>query len=254
VIDPTAELRLDGKAALVTGATRGIGRAIAEAFALAGAKVCILARKPDELEETRGALTELGADVTTVTGSAGDPEVIDAGVSHCVERLGALDVLVNNAGTNPVMGPTVEVETRAVRKILEVNVEGPLLLVQHAWRSWMRDHGGVVLNIASVGGVRPSPFIGTYNVSKAALVHLTRQLAQELAPGVRVNALAPGLVKTDMARALWEPNEEGMAGAHPLGRLGVPDDIARAALFFCSDTSSWITGETLVLDGGMLVA
>lgn len=254
MIDPDVELRLDEKVALVTGATRGIGRAIAEAFALAGAKVCVLARKAHELEETERALTVLGAEVTTVVGSAGDPEVIEAGIDHCIERLGALDVMVNNAGTNPAMGPIVEVEARAVRKIFEVNVEGPILMVQHAWRAWMQEHGGVVLNIASVGGLRPSPFIGAYNVSKAALVHLTRQLAHELAPSVRVNALAPGLIKTDMARALWEPNEDGMAAAHPLRRLGVPDDIARAALFLCTDASSWITGETLVIDGGMLVS
>lgn len=246
--------RLDERVALVTGGTRGIGRAIAETFAAAGAKVCVLARKPTELEETSDALAHLGAEVTTVTGSAGDPEVIADGVRHCVATLGGLDILVNNAGTNPAMGPIVDVEPRAIRKILEVNVEGPLLLTQHAWHAWMRDHGGVVCNIASLGGLRPSPFIGTYNVSKAALVHLTRQLAHELAPGVRVNALAPGLVKTDMARALWEPNEEAMAAAHPLQRLGLPQDIASAALFLCSDAASWITGETVVVDGGMLVA
>ena len=254
MIDSTAVSRLDGRVALVTGGTRGIGRAIAETVAQAGAGVCVLARKPDELDETATALRGLGVDVTTVTGSAGDPEVIAGAVTHCVETLGSLDVLVNNAGTNPAMGPIVDVEPRAVRKILEVNVEGPLLLAQHAWHGWMKEHGGVVLNVASVGGLRPSPFIGAYNVSKAALVHLTRQLAHELAPGVRVNALAPGLVKTDMARALWEPNEPAMAGAHPLGRLGVPDDVAIAAHFLCSDASSWITGETIVIDGGMSVA
>jgi NAD(P)-dependent dehydrogenase (short-subunit alcohol dehydrogenase family) len=114
----------------------------------------------------------------------------------------------------------------------------------------MHEHGGTVLNVVSVGGMRPGPFIGAYNTSKAALIHLTRQLAQELAPTVRVNAVAPGLVKTDMARALWEPNEEGMARSHALGRLGVPDDIASAALFLLSDAASWLTGEVLVVDGG----
>ena len=118
----------------------------------------------------------------------------------------------------------------------------------------MRDHGGVILNVVSVGGIRPGPSIGAYNVSKAALAHLTRQLALELAPGVRVNAVAPALVKTDMARALWEPNEEAMARMHPLGRLGVPDDIAAAALFLVSDASSWMTGEVIVVDGGAAVS
>jgi NAD(P)-dependent dehydrogenase (short-subunit alcohol dehydrogenase family) len=186
-------------------------------------------------------------------GSAGDPEAIDAGVAHCIAELGSLDILVNNAGTNPTFGPMIETEPRAVRKVLEVNLEGPLLLAQGAWRAWMRDHGGTIVNVASLGGVRPSMFIGMYNTSKAALVHLTRQLALELAPSVRVNALAPGLVKTHFARALYEHDEEGIAAQFPMKRLGVPDDVAGAALFLASDASSWVTGELIVVDGGGLV-
>jgi NAD(P)-dependent dehydrogenase (short-subunit alcohol dehydrogenase family) len=253
VIDPAKTFRLDGKAALVTGATRGIGRAIAEGFAAAGARVCVLARKPDELEETQSALDAVGATVNVFAGSAGDPEAIEAGVAHCVAELGSLDILVNNAGTNPTFGPMIETEPRAVRKVLEVNLEGPLLLMQTAWRSWMREHGGVVINVASLGGIRPSLGIGMYNTSKAALMHMTRQLAVELAPGVRVNALAPGLVKTHFARALYEHDEEGTAVRFPMKRLGVPDDLAGAALFLASDASSWMTGDTLVVDGGALV-
>jgi 3-oxoacyl-[acyl-carrier protein] reductase len=253
VIDPATAFRLDGKAALVTGATRGIGRAIAEAFAAAGARVCVLARKKDELDETQAALAGIGPDVAVYAGSAGDPEAIEAGVAHCIAELGSIDILVNNAGTNPTFGPMVETESRAVRKVLEVNLEGPLLLAQAAWRSWMREHGGVVLNVASLGGIRPSLGIGMYNTSKAALIHMTRQLAVELAPGVRVNAIAPGLVKTHFARALYEHDEAGVAARFPMKRLGVPDDVAGAALFLASDASSWVTGELIVVDGGGLV-
>jgi NAD(P)-dependent dehydrogenase (short-subunit alcohol dehydrogenase family) len=250
VIDPVASMRLDGKVALVTGGTRGIGRAIAEGFAVAGAAVCVLARKPDELAETEKALAALGGPVTTAAGSVGDPAVIDAGVAHCVAELGSLDVLVNNAATNPTFGPLIETEPRAVDKVLEVNLIGPLRLAQAAWRAWMGEHGGVIVNVASSGGIRPAPFIGIYNVSKAALIHMTRQLALELGPRVRVNALAPGLVKTDMSRVLYESGEEALASRHPMRRLGLPDDLAGAAVFLASDASSWLTGEVLLVDGG----
>src|SRR5262249_35678453 len=158
-----------------------------------------------------------------------------------------------NAATNPQFGPLIDADMALVAKVWDVNIAGPLRFAQAAWRAGMQARGGVMLNVVSVGGVRNGPVIGAYNVSKAALTHLTRQLAQELAPGVRVNAVAPGLVKTDMARALWEPNEAAAAKGHALGRLGVPDDIAGAALFLCSDASSWLTGECLVVDGGAMV-
>jgi 3-oxoacyl-[acyl-carrier protein] reductase len=251
VIEPGSALRLDGRVALVTGGTRGIGRAIVEAYVAAGAAVCVLARKPDELAETEAAVRELGGTIVTVAGSAGDPDAIDEVVARCVAELGQLDILVNNAATNPAFGPMIETEPAKVRKVLEVNVEGALLLAQAAWRAWMREHGGVILNVASVGGIQPSPFIGIYNASKAALVHMTKQLALELGPDVRVNALAPGLVKTHMARALWETDEEGIAVRHPLRRIGAPDDIAGAALYLASDIASWLTGTVLVIDGGL---
>lgn len=244
-------LRLDGNVALITGATRGIGRAIAEAYADAGASIAVLARKPDELAETEATLAAYGVPVITIAGSAGDPDVIDTATARCVDELGALDILVNNAATNPAMGPMVDLEPRAVRKILDVNLEGPLWLARAAWHAWMHDHGGAILNIVSVGGIQVSPFIGMYNVSKAALIHLTKQLALELAPGVRVNALAPGLVKTDFARALWEADEAGINARHPLGRIGMPADIAGLALFLVSDHASWITGEVYRADGGL---
>jgi 3-oxoacyl-[acyl-carrier protein] reductase len=250
VIDPATALRIDGKAVLVTGGTRGIGRAIAEACAVAGADVCVLARKPAELEETEAAISALGAKVLTIAGSVTDPDVADAAVTTMLDRFGRCDVVVNNAAINPVFAPLMDADLGAVSKVLDANVLTPLRFARAAWHQYMREHGGVVLNVVSVGGLRPGPFIGAYNVSKAALIHLTRQLAQELAPSVRVNAIAPALVKTDMARALWEPNEEAMARSHALGRLGVPDDIASGALFLISDASAWMTGELLVVDGG----
>lgn len=252
-VDPTTLLRLDGKVALVTGATRGIGRAIAEAFAAAGAAVCINARKRDELDRAAAAIAALGGSVATVAGSAGDAALPGLAVQQCLETFGRCDVLVNNAATNPQFGPIAEADMRAVTKVWDVNLAGPLRFCQAAWGGWMREHGGVVLNVVSVGGLRPGPMLGAYNVSKAGLVHLTKQLAMELAPGVRVNAVAPGLVKTDMARALWEPNEQAASRMHALGRLGVPDDVAAAALYLCSDAASWTTGEVLVVDGGASV-
>lgn len=253
MFDPATDLRLDGRVALVTGGTRGIGRAIAEALAHAGAAVAVLARKAPELAETAAALEALGARTITVAGSAGDGDVVEEAVSRCVGELGGLDLLVNNAAANPAFGPIVDVEPRAVRKILEVNLEGPIRLIQAAWHAHLRDHGGAILNVASTGGIHPAPGIGVYNVSKAALIHLTRQLAVELAPSVRVNALAPGIVKTDFARALWAPDEEGLARRHPLRRIGRPDDVAGLALYLLSDAASWITGEVYHLDGGLFL-
>jgi NAD(P)-dependent dehydrogenase (short-subunit alcohol dehydrogenase family) len=250
VIAPDAALQLDGKVVLVTGGTRGIGRAIAEAAANAGAGVAVLARKPAELEETEGALRAIGAPACTIAGSVGDATIAETAVATTIERLGRCDAVINNAAINPVFGPIMEADLGAVTKIWDANITGPLRFTRAAWEQWMRENGGSILNIVSVGGMRVSPFIGAYNVSKAALIHLTRQLAQELAPKVRVNAVAPGLVKTDMARALWEPNEEAIGRSHPLGRIGVPDDIASAALFLLSDSASWLTGEVLVVDGG----
>ena len=248
--------RLDGKVALVTGGTRGIGRGIAEAFAAAGATVVVNARKPDELAETVTALSAISGvgGVTSVQGSAADSDVITAMVEHCVTTHGRLDVLVNNAATNPQFGPLIEADMRTVAKVWDVNLVGPLRLMQEAWRGWMSDHGGVMLNVVSVGGLRPGPFIGAYNVGKAALTHMTKQLAMELAPGVRVNAIAPGLVKTDFARALWEPNEDASNRMQALGRIGQPDDIAAVALMLCSEASSWMTGEVVVVDGGAAVS
>lgn len=248
------ELRLDGKVALVTGASRGIGREIAALYAGAGADVMLSSRKQDALEEAADAIRPAASGrVEVFAANAGDPEAARACVAATVERLGALDVLVNNAATNPYMGPMIDIDLPRLDKTQEVNLRGPFVWIQEAWRQWMSEHGGVVINISSIGGLSVETSIGHYNVTKAALIHLTRSLAKDLAPGVRMNAICPGLVKTDMARALWESNEDAVSKMVPLHRLGEPADIASAALFLASDASSWITGTTLVVDGGMLL-
>jgi NAD(P)-dependent dehydrogenase (short-subunit alcohol dehydrogenase family) len=250
------ELRLDGRTALVTGASRGIGQAIAASFAAAGASVMIssrkaeaLARAKDEIDATSG---DGSGEVAWLVANAGDPDQADSCVTATVERFGSIDILVNNAATNPYYGPLIELDTPRADKTVRVNQTGYLEWSRSAWRAGMSERGGVILNLASIGGMAVEGGIGWYNVTKAAVIHLTSQLAGELGPLVRVNALAPGLVKTQLARALWESGEESIAARLPLRRLGVVEDIANAALFLCSDASSWITGHTLVIDGGAL--
>jgi NAD(P)-dependent dehydrogenase (short-subunit alcohol dehydrogenase family) len=253
------DIRLDGKVALVTGGSRGIGAAIAAELAASGASVMLSSRKLPDLEATAAeirARVGSGPDAPRLevfAANAGEPDQAEACVAATVERLGAVDILVNNAATNPYMGPTLEIDPSRFDKTVAVNWRGPLMWTQAAWRASMAERGGVVLNIASIGGLSAGTQIAIYNGTKAALMHLTRSLAVEMAPTVRVNALAPGLVKTDMARVLWEPNEEAMARHTPLGRLGEPGDIASAAVFLCSDAASWITGTTTVVDGGALL-
>jgi 3-oxoacyl-[acyl-carrier protein] reductase len=242
----------DGKAAIVTGATRGIGFGIAKELVSRGAKVCITARKPDELERAVAELDPDGKGVAIAArGSADNAEHQQAAIDATLEAFGRLDCLVNNAAVNPQFGPLVDADLGAVRKIFEVNVVATLAWVQLAWSRWQRDNGGAVLNVASVGGVVPGPFIGAYNASKAALIHLTRQLASELGPAVRINGIAPAVVKTDFARALYENDEQGLAQRYPTKRLGTPEDTAKLAAFLLSDDASWITGETVVIDGGI---
>ena len=244
------DVRLDGKVALVTGASKGIGLAIARACAEAGAKVMLSSRKQAELEK---AAADIDGETAVFAANAGDPAAAEACVDATLDRFGALDILVNNAATNPYMGPAIDCELPAYDKTVQVNIRGPFVWTQLAWRKAMQERGGTILNVASVGGMSFGGAIGVYDNTKAALIHLTKHFAVELAPKVRVNGVAPGLVKTDFARALWEPNEAATARHIPLKRLGEPDDIARAALFLVSDAASWVTGEVMVIDGGALL-
>ncbi len=248
------EIRLDGKVAIVTGGSRGIGQAIAEEFIRSGAEgVVITSRKPDNAEQAVAEITEAtgAADrIEARIARADSKEAAEETVAFAVERFGGADVLVNNAGTNPAPGPLVDVDLGAVEKTWSVNQMGPLMWSQAAWHGWMKDNGGVIINTASVGGMRPGPMIGAYNISKAALIYMTHQMAMELAPTVRVNAIAPAVVKTRLSEMLWKGNPEGAAAMHPMQRLGEVEDVATAVTYLASDQASWITGVVFPIDGG----
>ncbi|MFG2931649.1 SDR family oxidoreductase [Streptomyces achromogenes] len=240
-----------GRVAIVTGASRGIGYGVAEALVARGDRVCITGRGEDALKE---AVERLGAErVIGVAGKAHDLGHQSEVVERTMAAFGRVDFLVNNAGTNPVFGPIADLDLDVARKVFETNVISALGFAQKTWHAWQKDNGGAIVNIASVAGLSASPFIGAYGVSKAAMINLTQQLAHEFAPRVRVNAIAPAVVKTKFAQALYEGREEEAAAAYPLARLGVPSDIGGAAAFLTSTQSDWITGQTLVVDGGIFL-
>jgi NAD(P)-dependent dehydrogenase (short-subunit alcohol dehydrogenase family) len=243
---------LTGRTAIVTGATRGIGLAIADALLDSGANVVLTGRRQEAAEAAATGLDSERA--AGFAARAADEEAAEACIAFARERFGSVDILVNNAGTNPAFGPLLDQDHTRFAKTLDTNVWAPVLWTQLAWRAWMAEHGGTVINTASLGGLAVSPNLGVYHVSKAALIHLTRQLALELAPRVRVNAVAPGVVRTRLSEVLWKDDEAHVEGITPLGRIGIPADVGEAVAFLASDRASWITGETLVIDGGQLLS
>lgn len=241
--------RFDGTVALVTGASRGIGLAVAARLVREGARVVITARGEDALTEAAATLGPPGS-ALWVAGRA-DDEAHRAEVFELIAReFGTIDHLVNNAGINPDFGPILRIDAGAMRKILEVNVMSSLSWARDAVAAGLPRGGGSIVNVSSIAGLSASPGIGFYGVSKAALISLTTQLAWELAPEVRVNAVAPAVIKTNFAKALYEGREAEVSAGYPLGRLGTVEDVAGAVAFLLSEDAAWITGQTLVIDGG----
>jgi NAD(P)-dependent dehydrogenase (short-subunit alcohol dehydrogenase family) len=244
---------LDGRVALVTGASRGIGSAISLALAEQGAQVVLSSRKQADLEvEAERINSTFPETAVAIAAHAGKAEDLQRLVDEVMARFSRIDILVNNAATNPYFGPVLSADLAAWDKTFEVNVRGMFLLTKLVYEASMEKQGGAIVNVASVGGLRPGLGLGVYNITKAAVIMLTRQLGRELGGKVRVNAVAPGLVKTRFAEALWgnEAILERVLASNPMGRIGVPDEIAGAVAFLVSDAASYINGEVLVVDGG----
>ena len=248
--------RLDGRVALVTGASRGIGEAMARALAQAGAHVVVTSRRQESVEAVAESIREAGGQATGRALHVGHPDELAPAVEAIAAAHGGLHVLVNNAATNPVYGPVEDTDEAAFDQIMSVNVKGPFVLAQAAL-PYLSERGGSVINVSSIGGVKPESGLGIYSVSKAALVSLTQVMAKEWGPkGVRANVVCPGLIETRFSQALWaDPATLGrFTRGLPAGRIGVPEDLAGLAVFLASDASAYCTGGVFTADGGYLVA
>lgn len=249
-----ASFSLEGKVAIVTGGSRGIGRSIAVGLAEAGANVAVAARKPESLEEAVAAVNATGRKGIGIPTNVRQVEALENLVNETKRELGRVDILVNNAGTNPVFGPVQNIDERAWDTIMNTNLKSPFMLSKLV-REAIKEHGegGSIVNVSSTGGIRASAGLGGYSVSKAGLIMLTQVCAQQWGvDGIRVNCIAPGLIKTEFSRALWE-TPDILAGAterSALRRIGQPEEMAGAVVYFASEASSYVTGQTLILDGG----
>lgn len=246
---------LSQKTALITGASRGIGLAIAEAYAAAGARVVLASRKQEGLDQAAAAIRASGGTALAVAAHTGDPAAVQALVQKAVETYGGVDILVNNAGTNPHFGPIMTSEESHWDKILDVNLRGYFRTAQACLPGMQRNGGGKIINVASVSGITAYPGLGVYSVSKAGVLMLTQVLAAELAAfNIQVNALAPGVIETRFSRMLVEtPAISSALLQHiPLGRFGQPQDLCGLALYLASPASDFTTGATFVVDGGQL--
>lgn len=242
--------RLARKTAIVTGASRGIGLAIAERLVREGARVVITARSKDALDE---AVEYLGGSeyALAVAGKTDDPEHQSDVIMQAMWTFGSADFLVNNTGINPAYGPIAEIDLGIARKTFEVNCLAALSWVQKVHGAWMSEHGGAIVNVSSLSSVRAAPNIGFYGATKAMLNSLTELLAVELGPMIRVNGVAPAVVKTKFATALYKGREEQASQAYPLKRLGEPEDIGGVVAFLLSEDAAWLTGQTVIVDGGI---
>jgi len=253
---PMNPFDLSGKIAIVTGSSKGIGRSMAEHLAAAGAQVVVSSRKPEPCEAVAGAIRAAGGQALAIPCNVGRKEELERLVAETHRQAGPVDVVVCNAAANPYYGPLTDIPDEAYHKTMDTNVLSPIWLCRMVKPDMIARGGGSVILISSVGAIKASPNLGAYAISKAADVQLTRTLAAELGTHrIRVNCILPGLVKTDFSRVLWDnPHAEKMAAAgFPLGRLGEPDDIGPAAVFLAADASRWITGQTLVIDGGSTI-